>query len=52
MATSDHLAPSQCWPEMSLHVLWVADQQRNRRLNGNFNPSGKDLLSPRMDWSQ
>lgn len=30
----------------------VADWQRNKRLNGNYNPSGKDLLSQRMDRSQ
>lgn len=30
----------------------IADWQRNKRLNGNYNPSGKDLLSPRMDRSQ
>lgn len=32
--------------------MLVADWQRNKRLNGNYNPSGKDLLSPRMDRSQ
>lgn len=50
--TPGAVAPSQGCLEMSSRALWVAGRQRNKRLNGNYNPSGKDLLSPTMDWSQ